>query len=112
MNEEELDKIFMTLERYKNELALLHHTIEYKKLQLTPDQKLEKEDVITKRFTTEINSLILKARLETRLSERAWAYRNMRNNGTDPQWIELARIRYEKAKTELKALNTKIGDTT
>lgn len=50
-------------------------------------------DSIMAAISDHINAEIAKARL----SERAWAYKNMRDHGTDPQWVEVAKLRYEKA---------------
>lgn len=32
-----------------------------------------------------------------RRSERAWAYKNMRDHGTDKEWVEVAKQRYERS---------------
>lgn len=43
-----------------------------------------------------IDGLVAAEVQAARLSERAWAYKNMRDHGTDPQWVEVARLRLER----------------
>lgn len=57
-----IDDIFMVLEKYKETIKFLHHTIKDKNL--TPDERLEREDVFTNQATKAIELLIAEARIE------------------------------------------------
>lgn len=55
-------------------------------------------------YTDKIMQLIESAITEARESERAWAYKNMRDHGCDHEWVEVAKQRLSRIqqKVELK----------
>jgi len=66
------DDIFMALEKYKSDIKYLHHTIKDK--DLTPDQILEREDVLTNKAKAEITALIQQRVVAGRIDEIEWAF--------------------------------------
>lgn len=50
-----------------------------------------------------VQQLIDREARKARHSERAWAYKNMRDHGADPEWVEVAKTRYERAKSQEKS---------
>lgn len=47
--------------------------------------------------------IVAKRTAEVRRSERVWAYKNMRDHGTDREWVEVAKRRLDAARTPLPA---------
>lgn len=65
--DDELDAIFMVLEKYKENIKFLHHTI--KDNDLTPDEILSKEDAYTNEANKAIQAHIDRKCMEARMAE-------------------------------------------